>query len=65
MVTIKVVHTNRDKLKESLSQTQHVVDRRMMSAFRDLLEKMLMLDPERRITPKDALNHPFFRKEFD
>lgn len=27
----------------------------------DLLEKMLALDPEKRLTPKDALRHPFIK----
>ena len=26
----------------------------------DLLSKMLVYDPEERITPKDALEHPYF-----
>ncbi|EJU05920.1 kinase-like protein [Dacryopinax primogenitus] len=32
-----------------------------ITAFIDLLEKCLMLDPARRITPRDALLHPFVR----
>ena len=27
----------------------------------DLLEKMLALDPDKRIRPKDALKHPFVK----
>jgi serine/threonine-protein kinase PRP4 len=30
-------------------------------AFVDLLDKCLQLDSTRRITPKEALNHPFIR----
>lgn len=30
--------------------------------LKDLLEKCLILDPERRLTPLQAINHPFFTK---
>ena len=33
----------------------------MVTSFIDLLDRCLALDPSRRITPKDALNHPFLR----
>jgi serine/threonine-protein kinase PRP4 len=32
-----------------------------LSSFIDLLDKCLLLDPTRRITPKEALLHPFIR----
>lgn len=28
----------------------------------DLLERMMQLDPDKRITPKDALRHPFIKE---
>lgn len=34
---------------------------KMVLSFVDLLDKCLVLDPTRRITPKDALMHPFVR----
>ena len=34
---------------------------KMVMSFIDLLEKCLVLDPARRLTPKDALMHPFIR----
>ena len=34
---------------------------KVIASFIDLLDKCLALDPSRRITPKDALNHPFLR----
>lgn len=34
---------------------------KVITSFIDLLDKCLALDPSRRITPKDALNHPFLR----
>ena len=30
-------------------------------SFVDLLDKCLALDPSKRLTPKEALNHPFIR----
>lgn len=38
-------------------------DRRLLVHFRDLLEKMLMVDPEKRISIKEALNHPFIKEK--
>jgi serine/threonine-protein kinase PRP4 len=37
-------------------------DRRKLAQLADLLERMMALDPDRRITPKDALKHPFIRE---
>ena len=34
-------------------------DSRLVAAFRDLLDKMFVLDPEKRITVAQAMNHPF------
>jgi len=34
---------------------------KVITSFIDLLDRCLALDPSRRITPKDALNHPFLR----
>jgi len=34
---------------------------RSLSSFVDLLDKCLALDPSKRLTPKEALNHPFIR----
>ncbi|EPQ50700.1 kinase-like protein [Gloeophyllum trabeum ATCC 11539] len=34
---------------------------RLLTSFVDLLDRCLMLDPARRITPKEALAHPFIR----
>jgi len=34
-------------------------DSRLVAQFRDLLEKMFVLDPDKRMTVSEALNHPF------
>ncbi|TFK45922.1 kinase-like protein [Heliocybe sulcata] len=34
---------------------------RLLTSFVDLLDRCLMLDPARRITPKEAITHPFIR----
>lgn len=34
---------------------------KQLLSFIDLLDRCLMLDPARRITPKEALTHPFIR----
>lgn len=36
-------------------------ERKLLTSFVDLLDKCLALDPARRITPKEALVHPFLR----
>ena len=44
---------NSAKLKDDEAKT--------LTAFIDLLDKCLALDPVKRITPKEALTHPFIR----
>ena len=34
-------------------------DPKMVANFKDLLEKMFLLDPDKRITVQQALGHPF------
>lgn len=34
---------------------------KLLTSFVDLLDKCLALDPARRITPREALLHPFVR----
>lgn len=52
-LTIQINVTNELEGSELLAEK---VDRR---EFIDLLKRMLTLDQERRITPGEALNHPF------
>ncbi|DBA83621.1 hypothetical protein WJX77_009445 [Trebouxia sp. C0004] len=37
-------------------------DRKKVTQLADLLERMMALDPDKRITPKDALKHPFIKE---
>ena len=37
-------------------------DRKKVSQLADLLERMMALDPDKRITPKDALKHAFIKE---
>ena len=34
-------------------------DPKLVAYFRDLLEKIFILDPDKRMTVSEALNHPF------
>jgi serine/threonine-protein kinase PRP4 len=34
-------------------------DLKLVAHFRDLLEKIFILDPDKRMTVSEALNHPF------
>ena len=36
-------------------------DRRKLSQLVDLLDRMMQLDPDKRISPKEALRHPFLK----
>ncbi len=36
-------------------------DKRQVAQLADLLERMMHLDPEKRITAKEALRHPFIK----
>lgn len=37
-------------------------DKQKLALLADLLEKMMHLDPAQRITPKQALRHPFIKE---
>ncbi|CAD8155731.1 unnamed protein product [Paramecium pentaurelia] len=46
-------------LLKNKEQGLNAEDQKMLLQFKDLLEKCLQLDPKNRITPEDALYHPF------
>ena len=49
-----------------LKRAQKLDEREMkkLVQFKDFLERMLEIDPERRITPKEALQHDFIKLPF-
>ncbi|ETW85096.1 hypothetical protein HETIRDRAFT_309361, partial [Heterobasidion irregulare TC 32-1] len=51
----------RARLMPAASAQMKDDERKMLTSFIDLLDKCLALDPARRITPKEALVHPFIR----
>lgn len=51
------------ELMAMLKRGQRLDEKNMkkLQQFKDLLDKMLMIDPEKRISPKEALQHDFIR----
>ena len=47
---------------DRLQMRQMADDRKRVQQLGDLLEKMFILDPEKRITVQQALTHPFFKE---
>lgn len=41
----------------------HATDRKKVTQLVDLLDRMMVLDPDRRITPLEALKHPFIKEQ--
>ncbi|CAD8204940.1 unnamed protein product [Paramecium octaurelia] len=46
-------------LLKAKEQSLNAEDQKMLLQFKDLLQKCLQLDPKNRITPEEALYHPF------
>lgn len=42
----------------------HVAFRRVSKETKEIILKMLIKDPENRITPEEVLNHPFFVRKW-
>ena len=63
MKKVHITKPSRDLRARLLPHSVSVSDEeaKTMTQFIDLLEKCLMLYPARRITPKEALVHPFIR----
>lgn len=47
-------------MKEAIKEMKTVEDSVEFDIFCDLLEKMLHINPAKRIKPMEALKHPFF-----
>ncbi|EJD06155.1 kinase-like protein [Fomitiporia mediterranea MF3/22] len=60
---VHIAKPTRDLRARLLSSSSRVNDEedKLILSFIDLLDKCLMLDPSRRIMPKEALVHPFIR----
>jgi serine/threonine-protein kinase PRP4 len=48
-------------LKLKKNQKLDEAQKRKLYQFKDLLDKMLVIDPTKRITPKEALQHEFIK----
>ena len=48
------------RLSEALPEATENKDRMWLLRFKDLIEKTLTIDPSKRITASEALEHPFF-----
>lgn len=63
MRKVHIAKPSRDLRSRLLPSASAVNDEeaKILTAFIDLLDRCLMLDPGRRLTPKEALVHPFVR----
>jgi len=62
--TVNIVKPTKDLKSRLLSNTSKMNESEleMVTQFVDLLEKCFVLNPEKRITAKEALNHPFLSR---
>jgi len=60
--TLAIVKPTRDLRTRLLAASNGMTDAeaRELNHFVDLLERCLTLNPDKRITPSEALRHPFF-----
>ncbi len=57
------IHPSKDLLAEMIGYQRLPEDQmRKVTQLKDLLEKMLMLDPSKRISINAALTHPFIQE---
>lgn len=60
-----MVKPERDLKKELLSQVRKNEDKKRVLDLCDLLLKCFTLDPMKRITADEAIQHPFFKRDSD
>ena len=58
-ITVMKTPGTKDLMSALTSDTSTSEDRRKLVQLKDLLEKVLTIDPEKRIVPKAVLDHPF------
>ncbi|CAM0135470.1 unnamed protein product [Umbelopsis sp. WA50703] len=62
LVIVKPVRDLKSRIAPSTKASSDEI--RLITSFIDLLEKALHLNPEKRLTPKEALAHPFITGKF-
>ena len=63
MTVIKTQNATKDVMTLLSSDAKASDDRRKLVQLKDMLEKMLMMDPEKRAAPKVLLEHPFITEK--
>lgn len=65
ITTMTSIHASKDLFAELIGYQRLPEDQlRKVKQFEDLLGKLLMLDPAKRISINQALTHPFVQEKF-
>jgi len=63
---VRILKPERDLLEmltDHTAASMSVGERKKLPQLADLLEKIFILDPEKRLKVEDALNHPFIKED--